>query len=305
MDRPSRSILARLATAAGITLAMAAAAVAFTWNYHPLDGFRSQLSHQQLGHEAFLLGRRSTDGWWYYQLVALAVKSTYVELAALATAIVAFVTLGRAHTALRVWGLAFAAILGLSMTSHVSIGVRYVLLVVPLAVMAATAWVVNGPTRSAAAVIGAAALAVQLAVAYGAAPRHLSYFNGFAGGPMNGYRILADSNVDWGQDLPAMRQVLASVGAHEPVAAYFGSAVPDDYGVHVWLWDIAGADVKRRADWIVVSATYLDGVYVPNDAFEGFRSIAPTARPTPSLFVYDASRPEVKAAVALAIARKP
>jgi hypothetical protein len=142
-------------------------------------------------------------------------------------------------------------------------------------------------------------------VAVGAAPRYLSYFNGLAGGPMNGYRLLADSNLDWGQDLPAMRQVLASVKAREPLAAYFGSAPTEDYDVHVWLWDIAGPQVKTRADWIVISATYLDGLYLDRDPFEAFRAIEPTARPTPTLFVYSAQRPEVKAALAQAMARRP
>jgi hypothetical protein len=120
---------------------------------------------------------------------------------------------------------------------------------------------------------------------------------------MNGYRWLADSNLDWGQDLPAMRRVLMRVGAKDAVASYFGTAPFDAYGVNAWPWGIAGADVKARADWIVISATHLVGLYVPNDAFRAFRALKPTARPTPTLFVFDGSRPEVKAAVAEAMER--
>ena len=32
-------------------------------------------------------------------------------------------------------------------------------------------------------------------------PHYLSYFNALAGGPEDGYNVLIDSNVDWGQDL--------------------------------------------------------------------------------------------------------
>ena len=32
-------------------------------------------------------------------------------------------------------------------------------------------------------------------------PHHLAYFNEIAGGPANGWRLLVDSNLDWGQDL--------------------------------------------------------------------------------------------------------
>lgn len=171
--------------------------------------------------------------------------------------------------------------------------------------MAATAWVVRPGARLPATAIGLIALVVQAVTAAIASPRPLSYFNGLAGGPNNGYRLLADSNLDWGQDLPAIGQVMASVGAREPLAAYFGSAPLEAYGVHVWQWDLTGPQQKLRADWIVISATYLDGLYLANDPFEAFRSIEATARPTPSLFLYDAARPEVKAALAQAMARRP
>jgi 4-amino-4-deoxy-L-arabinose transferase-like glycosyltransferase len=307
MDRPDRRWWARLATAAAIPAAMFVAGLAVTWNYHPIAGLLSQLHHQRLGHEAYLFGRLSTLGWWYYQPAALAVKSTYVELAAMVLSAVAFAAALRSMpSSVRVWGIASGVMLVLAMTSRVNIGVRYVLLLYPLAIMSAAAWTVRIARRRWIAVaIGVAALSAQAAANVAIAPRYLSYFNGLAGGPMNGYRALADSNLDWGQDLPAIRQVLASVGAREPLAAYFGSAPPDAYGVHVWPWDIAGPAVKRRADWIVISATYLVGLYVPNDRFEPFRRIEPTARPTPTLFVYDASRPEVQSALAAVMASQP
>lgn len=305
-DRPDRPLAARIATACLVAAAMLGAGVALTWNYHPIDGLRSQIFHQQTGHEAFLLGRRRSTGWWYYQLFALGMKSTYAELAALVVAPAAFITLGRKHLSMAISGVTFAAVLILSMASHVSIGVRYVLPLIPLSMMAAAAWVFRpGAGSTAGAVVAVMSVIVQAASAAAASPYYLSYFNGLAGGPMNGYRLLADSNVDWGQDLPAMRRALGEVGAREPLAAYFGSVPPDAYGVNIWLWHIAGPQVKRRADWIVISATYLDGLYLPNDPFQAFRAIAPTARPAPSLFLYDASRPEVKSALAVAMARAP
>jgi len=304
-DRRLRPLWSRLASAAAITAAMAVAGIVLSWRFHPIDGVLSQINHQRIGHEAFLLGSRSNQGWWYYQLVALGVKSTYVELVAFGLAISALVTLRREPlTVVRVWLLAAAVILAGSMISRVDIGVRYVLLLVPLAVMIAAASVMRVSTarRWIAVAIAIAALAAQAGTAIAIAPRYLSYFNAFAGGPMNGYRWLADSNLDWGQDLPAMRRFLERVGARTPIASYFGTAPPSAYGVNVWPWN-AGPDVKARADWIVISATHLVGLYVPNDAFEPFRALKPFARPTPTLFVYDASRPEVKDALAEASAR--
>jgi 4-amino-4-deoxy-L-arabinose transferase-like glycosyltransferase len=304
-DRPERPLSTRAVYAAAVVVAMAAAGIALSWRFHPIAGLFSQINHQRLGHEAFLLGSRNNQGWWYYQPVALAVKSTYVELIAFGLAIAAAATLGREPlTVVRIWLVAAAVVAVGSMISRVDIGVRYVLLLVPLAVMTATVWVMRvSHRRWIAAAIGVAALAVQGATAVAIAPRYLSYFNAFAGGPMNGYRWLVDSNLDWGQDLPAMRRFLERVGARDPVASYFGTAPPGAYGVNVWLWNLCGADVKARTDWVVISATHLAGLYVPNDAFAAFRALKPFARPTPALFVYDGSRQEVKDAVADAAAR--
>ena len=305
-DRPQRPLWIRVSGAVAVAGAMAAAGVALSWGFHPLDGLISQINHQRLGHDAFLLGSRNTNGWWYYQPVALFVKSTYVELATFGLTIAALATLRREPlTVVRIWLVAAAVVLAASMISRVDIGVRYVLLLVPLAVMTATAWAarVSAGRRWIAAAIAVAALAVQTAEALAIAPRYLSYFNAFAGGPMNGYRWLADSNLDWGQDLPSMRRFLERVGAREPIVSYFGTAPPSAYGVSGWQWNFAGPDVKARTDWIVISATHLVGLYVPNDTFAPFRDLKPFARPTPTLFVYDASRPEVKAALAEATAR--
>ena len=40
------------------------------------------------------------------------------------------------------------------------------------------------------------------------APDFLAYFNELAGGPANGYRHLVDSSLDWGQDLPKLKEWL-------------------------------------------------------------------------------------------------
>ena len=119
-------------------------------------------------------------------MFALGLKSTYVELAALVTAPVVFVR-GRRQASIAGCGITFAAVLLLSMASHVSIGVRYVLVLIPLAMMAAAWWVFlpgAGPVITIAVPI--VAVAVQAASAVAASPQYLSYFNGLAGGSMNG-----------------------------------------------------------------------------------------------------------------------
>jgi hypothetical protein len=64
-------------------------------------------------------------------------------------------------------------------------------------------------------------------------PHYLAYFNSFVGGPAQGYRRLADSSLDWGQDLPGLgRWLAANNTAGEPVFfSYFGTGSPDYYGI--------------------------------------------------------------------------
>jgi hypothetical protein len=67
-------------------------------------------------------------------------------------------------------------------------------------------------------------------------PSYLAYFNQLAGGPSKGYKHLADSSLDWGQDLPALATWLGANAPRHPDAggvylSYFGTARPEYYGV--------------------------------------------------------------------------
>jgi hypothetical protein len=62
-------------------------------------------------------------------------------------------------------------------------------------------------------------------------PHYLPYFNGLVS-PTQGYRHLVDSSLDWGQDLPALRQYLARQSATDvSYLAYFGTASPRQHGI--------------------------------------------------------------------------
>ncbi len=63
-------------------------------------------------------------------------------------------------------------------------------------------------------------------------PYYLAYFNELAGGPRNGWHSLADSNIDWGQDLPGLKTWLDRNNIREPVyLSYFGTADPRFYQI--------------------------------------------------------------------------
>ena len=63
------------------------------------------------------------------------------------------------------------------------------------------------------------------------APRFLSYFNPIGGGPENGWRIVADSNIDWGQDLKSLGDYVTRHNLGKVKLSWFGSARPEAYGI--------------------------------------------------------------------------
>lgn len=79
-------------------------------------------------------------------------------------------------------------------------------------------------------------LAWQIGAAVRISPDFLAYFNRIAGGPTQGYRHLVDSSLDWGQDLPGLKEWLDHDGLqspnHAPVyLSYFGNDHPERYRI--------------------------------------------------------------------------
>ena len=98
--------------------------------------------------------------------------------------------------------------------------------------------------RSAALTAAGVATAFMLAWHVGESvairPHYLAYFNELAGGPSQGYKHLADSSLDWGQDLPALKQWLDREGLQPPgttgvYLSYFGTARPEYYGIQATM----------------------------------------------------------------------
>jgi hypothetical protein len=105
------------------------------------------------------------------------------------------------------------------------------------------------------------------------APDFLAYFNELAGGPARGYQHLVDSSLDWGQDLPPLKQWLDHEGlqgpGHPPVyLSYFGNARPAYYGIDaVELPGFPDLTPRRRPPRLTggvycISATTLNAVYL-------------------------------------------
>lgn len=118
-----------------------------------------------------------------------------------------------------------------------------------------------------------ALLALFIGASLLAYPNYLAYFNLIAGGPSRGYRHLVDSSLDWGQDLPGLRDYLARRRAEgfggDAFVSYFGSG-GDRALAHFQVraeplassWPEGdGIDPRLRPGLYALSATNLQQVY--------------------------------------------
>lgn len=110
-------------------------------------------------------------------------------------------------------------------------------------------------------------------------PHYLSYFNELIGGPDNGWRYLRDSNIDWGQDLPALAGYLKRNKINEVALEYFGQDDPGIYGIN--FRKFREEEYGEPGDSVyAVSAHYLEHAKWPKD-------YKPTAKAGYSIFIYD------------------
>lgn len=187
---------------------------------------------------AFFAGEHSMRGWWQFFPALVLLKTPLPALLAFATgALAAGLTLVRADrderraTLLRALPLvATAALVWLTaITSNLNIGDRHILAVYPVLILA-TASLARGWRWLLA---GGILLGAQAWTSLASRPHYLASFNSLAGGPAHAYRLFVDSSLDWGQDLPALREWLAHHRreAEKVYLGYFGSAWPPYYGV--------------------------------------------------------------------------
>jgi len=99
-------------------------------------------------------------------------------------------------------------------------------------------------------------LFIQTITAY---PNYMSYFNESVGGSKNGYKLVTDSNADWGQDLKRLKIFLNEHPEIQNIRVdYFGGGDIEYYlGSSYQTW----WDSKRPIEngWYAISTNFLEG----------------------------------------------
>jgi len=222
--------------------------------------------------------------WYYFPLAALfksplatiiaAVLATRAALLALRRGVWRDPTTRWAAIALLLPALAYAAVM---LTSNVNIGLRHAFPVYPfvfigIGLTAGRMWTASRTARMVLAVL-AIGLAVETAAAF---PNYISFFGIACGGPSSGYDLLSDSNLDWGQDLPALAQWQRNHPDVPLYFDYFGRCDPAVYGIR--YFNLEGGYpwgpppvMPDRPGVLAVSATnlHLAGAYDPPPPWYG------------------------------------
>lgn len=268
-------------------------------------GLLFNMDHATAGHgaPAVLLGRYSTTGWWYFFPVAFFLKTSaglhllvLVALASFWLAPARKQWRQRVASPLRPAAVGAVVFTGFVMAANLNIGFRHVLPVLPLVcilVACAVARVWSLRRRALNLVISAAVLwhIVAPLLAY---PFFISYLSEYAGPEEYSYETLVDSSLDWGQGLLALRDYMAEEGVETVYLSYFGSAVPEAYGIrYVALPSFFTLQPSHDVDTGVtpalaaISATNLAGNYLAGDPFARFRDVRPVAVLAGSIFIFE------------------
>lgn len=260
------------------------------------------------GYLVYLNGEVRGTGWWYYYLATIVYKVPEGTLLILAASIILILVARRSPEA---WadeiaiGVVPAVILfAMSFLTDINLGLRYILAVFPYLYIAAgkvVPWIEarTGRARSVARAVVFGCLGLTIASTLAIHPHYLAYFNVASGGPDRNPPRLIDSNLDWGQDLVALREWCREKIPGEPIGlAYFGQINPSIFALRgdpldwflppprpgtlhrmdagaanpLQLARLTGPATDLKPGWYAVSATLVHGLkwrfYDPTPHFE-------------------------------------
>lgn len=222
------------------------------------------------GMPCYLLGESKFRGWWYFYLVAMAVKmpTGYLLLITLGSLLLVKGYLSK-QAVRGEWFVPLVACLFIAQVSSqtgFTHHLRYVLPAFGFLFILAARTVRNLPAWGATALI---CLSLVGSVIYHAA--HLgqahAHFNMLAGGPENGWRFLSLSNLDWGQSTFRIANWARTHPDHRPLTVVFvsplggPSQLVDDLEVATAIrWKTRGANkdlLQPEAGWYLLSSEQL------------------------------------------------
>jgi hypothetical protein len=261
------------------------------------------MSHNAVGHQNYLFGRRKAAGWWYY----FPVLATYkIPLGIGLVLLLGAASLFHRRGSFEGLGLLLPLLAwtALAMAQNVDIGFRHFLPAYVFMLMLASRCVQPAAIGwSIAAWTGVAAAAIRGASFH---PDYISYINF----PRDrAYLQISDSNIDWGQGIPQARRWLL---AHPPKNGQpvsietFGGHTAKPRLIAYYMRSTAAVPangILPARGLLIISKVQVAGPYDRNKSFVPLRTLDPIAEIGHSMLVYDLDA--LRAAGKLPPARHP
>ncbi|MDP8297436.1 MAG: glycosyltransferase family 39 protein [Candidatus Orphnella occulta] len=240
-------------------------------------GFLGVIKHSYEGHITYFLGSWSAKASPLYFLVAFTLKTPIPIIFLL---VLGLIRSFKKKLSINEYFLIVPVVVYfiIALRSNLQIGIRHLLPIYPLCFMISARSIdfLRYKLLKIVIIISCAWLVLGTLITW---PHFLSYFNEIAGGPNNGWQYLRDSNIDWGQDLPALSQYLKENKIDEVTLEYFGEDLPWGYGINAAPFTELEY-IKPENKIYAISVQYLDNVKWTEDC-------APTKKAGYSIFIYD------------------
>ena len=243
-----------------------------------LLGILGVIRHGYEGHGTFFCGEWSSQGSLLYFVLAFLIKTPIPAIIFIFVGFVVVVKKGMKRNALFILVPVVMFFLTASF-SKLQLGLRYILPMYPFCMLLAGKGAETVLNKKILKIMTIALMFWYAVSSLWICPDYLSYFNELIGGPKNGYKYLRDSNVDWGQDLPALAEYMRDNSIKKVKLFYFGTADPSSYGIKYELLSPEEFGVPGK------------GVYAISvhkiDAVKWAGKYEPAARLGNSIFIYD------------------
>lgn len=200
----------------------------------------------------------------------------------------------------------------ISLKSNLNIGVRHLLPLFPFTIMLTsmmTIKLLKKPYLKLRYAILGVLVIWQAASVISVYPSFLAYFNESIGGPVNGYKYVVDSNLDWGQDLKrlaswiekkngqcALIETAEPCGINKIYVDYFGGSNVNYYLQKKYAPWQGNRDLAElpKGSYLAISATFLQGgrgtpapgFDQPTGYYRWLDAYEPVAKIGNSIFVY-------------------
>jgi hypothetical protein len=251
-----------------------------------------------LSRGSYFMGDFRLTGWWYYFPCVMAFKTPLATLVGLVLAVVAiwFLPLPGDVWAICVFAIAPLLYMLAAMHSAMDIGIRHIFPVYPYLYIFLGVAAGRAAVRFKKGIMVILILFLGLAAeTFAAFPDFIPFFNIAAGGSRGGPRLLSDSNIDWGQELPGLARWQGDHADYQLMLSYVGSADPRYYGIrYVNLPGSSAPEDQANASgrpkrW-AISVIVLQGEFQTvrrQEFYEPFREREPSEIIGGAIYVYE------------------